>query len=218
MTNEINYEALAAQLRKPAGIDGKEIALRMNESNAHVTQAAIQTLALTKGDIVIEIGPGNGRLSLPIFDLIGNEGQYIAIDYSSDMAASITENLKSTGFSNFQVINADYQNLNLNIPKADALFAVNVLYFIDDLKLFSKQIRQWLQPNARIAFGVRTKEIMEHLPFTRYRFNIRDENEYVDAFKNAGFHNIKINKHHSGIFQFNGVEFNNEFLIIEISG
>lgn len=217
MSQELNYETLAAQLRKPTGNEGINISLKMNESNAHITEAAIRSLALTKGDVVIEMGPGNGRLSLPIFDLIGKEGLYIAIDYSNEMTAEITNNLTQAGFTNFQVINADFQSLNVHTLPANALFAVNVLYFIDNLELFSSKIRQLLKPNARIVFGVRTKEIMNNLPFTRYKFNIRDENEYLGAFKNGGFQKIQITKHHTGVFNFNGVEFNNEFLIIEMS-
>lgn len=213
--NDIDLEnkQAAAQLRKPNGKEGVETSLRMNESNAKITEATIHALTLNKDETVIEIGPGNGLLSLPLFDLIGANGQYIAIDYSEDMIKATQENLIKAGIKNFQVIHENCQTIT-QIPKANAIFAVNVLYFIDDLYSFFMKIRHWLKPNARIAFGVRTKESMELLPFTKYNFNKREESEYFTALEKSGFSQIAINKHDKGYINFKGNDIKNEFLVI----
>jgi len=216
MIEAINYEKLAAQLRRPLGNEGIDIAFKMNESNLKMTEVAINTLAFVKGESVVEIGPGNGMLSLPIFDLIGEKGKYIAIDYSKDMIKVVTDNFANKGRKNFQIIHANCQTDDIKISQTDALFGVNILYFIDDLELLSTKIKKWLKSSARIAFGVRTKEIMDKLPFTQYNFAMRSESEYLDAFKKAAFKKIEVKKYDDGFFNFNNVELKNEFFIISM--
>ena len=66
----------------------------------------------------------------------------------------------------------------------DGLMAVNVLYFIEDLRDFLAKISAWLKPGARVVFGVRS---LGEIPFTRFGFRIRSLEEISQELQANGF-------------------------------
>jgi protein-L-isoaspartate O-methyltransferase len=64
--NNAALEMLASQLACPSGEFGIMLAQKMNESNIKMAALVAKALAPEKGDAVLEVGLGNGMLSLPI--------------------------------------------------------------------------------------------------------------------------------------------------------
>src|SRR5690606_36268358 len=58
--DEEQIKAIAAQLRKPEGEFGKQLGVRMNDSNQYINRNTITTVDPAPGDNILEIGMGNG--------------------------------------------------------------------------------------------------------------------------------------------------------------
>lgn len=212
--NENELKAIAAQLACPSGDSGIAVGEKMNEVNAGIIARSIEALAATAGECIAEIGPGNGILSLPIIEAIGSSGHYIGLERSADMAAQTLEILKIDKTTTIDMHVGDCMSAIIAAHSLDGLIAVNVLYFIDDIDAFFAKILTWLKPGARVVFGVRSQRTLEALPFTRYGFHIRSQEELVAKLTENGFVQVEAN-----YFSETGGSFGNEaamdFLIIK---
>lgn len=188
--NEHELKAVASQLAKPTGETGIAVGEKMNQGNVVMIDASIAALATVAGERILEIGPGNGVLSIPIVRALGDSGSYIALEYSEDMAREANKNLSALLPNGVEIKTGDCLEADIPEESIDGLLATNVLYFIDDIDaLFSKCIA-WLKPKGRAVFAVRSSKTMKSLPFTEYGFNIRPVETLMESLSIAGFTNI----------------------------
>ncbi|WP_370978423.1 class I SAM-dependent methyltransferase [Agaribacterium sp. ZY112] len=184
--DEKELQDLASQFSCPDGDAGLEIAKQMNELNEFITQKAIDALAPQQGETLVEIGPGNAVLSLPILKALGDTGRYLAVEMSAAMAEQARINLRDED-CHVEIYNSSCSDTDIRASSIDALLAVNVLYFIDNLDEFFHQLFLWMKPGGRVVFAIRPEKTLESLPFTQYVFNIRNTQTYVSAMERVGF-------------------------------
>jgi predicted TPR repeat methyltransferase len=96
----------------------------------------------------------------------------------------------------------------------DAVMAVNVLYFIDDLNSFFETIAGWLKPGARAVFGVRSPETIARMPFTQYGFNARCSDEIEALMRASGFNHVDIACYDEGLVSLGDIEIAMDSMII----
>ncbi|MDH5785084.1 MAG: methyltransferase domain-containing protein [Chromatiales bacterium] len=178
---------LAQQLACPLGEAGSEVADRMTATNALIIARCIDALAPQAGETIAEIGPGNGLLSQPIAQALGETGHYIGIEHSALMATKIAENLDTRGGCAITLHQCDYQLAPVNRASLDGLMAVNLLYFIQDLPTLFSTLMQWLKPGGRLVLGVRSAQVMQQFPFSRFGFINREIEEIEQGLLHAGF-------------------------------
>jgi SAM-dependent methyltransferase len=82
--------------------------------------------------------------------------------------------------------------MSASLPEnsVDGLFAVNVLYFIEDLDEFFQQIRGWMKPGSRVVFGVRSDHSLNSLPFIEYEFNVRSPDSIKECMRDNSFSDV----------------------------
>jgi arsenite methyltransferase len=178
--------ALAAQLACPSGEAGLAVAANMNTANARLAQRAIAALAAQPGQHLVEIGPGNGLLSVDLVRALGPAGRYTAIELSPDMARECGANLGGLGAAEVRVLNRDCRAVELAPASVDGIFGTNFVYFLDDLHVFLERACGWLKPGGRLVIGIRSRASMAKLPFTPYGFRLRDAAEILAAMTAAG--------------------------------
>ncbi|MGE3295904.1 MAG: class I SAM-dependent methyltransferase [Porticoccaceae bacterium] len=188
-------QAMAAQLAHPSGEAGTAIAANMNVANARIAEHAIAALAIVPGQSVVEIGPGNGRLSMDLVRQLGEGGHYTAIELSPDMARECRANLDGLSACTVTVVNTDCRATALPPESVDAIFGTNFVYFIDDLTGFLQLAYHWLKPGGRLVIGIRSKTAMAALPFTTFGFCLRESSEIVAAMTAQGWHEIRDDYH-----------------------
>ena len=185
-------EFIAQQLRQPHGAFAKTIAARMNESNRNLYKLVLQHLQLDTGDQVLEIGFGNGHFFKEILNKAERLKLY-GIDFASAMvkaARKDNSDLIRQGLLDVQMGSSD------QLPYAaglfDAVLCINVIYFWDKPFAHLQEIGRVMKPGARFYVGIRTKEIMEKLPFVTPLFKLRGAEEIQLIFGECGFELIQI--------------------------
>ncbi len=212
--DETALRGIAAQLARPSGDAAEQVAAAMNEVNSAITARAIEALAPQAGETIAEIGPGNGALSLPIVEALGQDGRYLGIDLSEDMARTAAATLSAAGAARVDIHNGDCQSAPIEAASLDGLMAVNLLYFIEDLPALLRQIASWLKPDGRAVFGIRSAESLTAMPFTQYGFRIRETAEIEAALRGAGFPNIASSYHDEGMTTLRELEIPIDSIII----
>jgi SAM-dependent methyltransferase len=194
-TEIANLQAMAAQLAHPSGEAGTAIAANMNVANARLAERAIAALAVLPGQSVVEIGPGNGRLSMDLVRRLGEGGRYTAMELSPDMARECRANLGELSACAVNIINTDCRTAALIPESVDAIFGTNFVYFLDDLTQFLQSAYRWLKPGGRLVIGIRSKTAMAALPFTPFGFRLREASEIVAAMAALGWREIRDEYH-----------------------
>lgn len=212
--DESSLKEIARQLSCPVGKNGIATSKKMNALNVFISQKTIEYLAPEQGESIIEIGPGNGLLSLPIIESIGAQGRYFGIDQSADMARLAMSNLQNKACPCVDIICGDSSKAKVENSFADGLLAVNVLYFIDDLTDFFTHIKKWLKPNGRAVFGVRSPKTLNATPVTQYGFHIRTIETIEQSMLEAGFCHVSSTQYDEGMSSFDDIELAIDSVII----
>ncbi len=190
MAKEWSVEELkevAAQLGKPDGENGIKTADRMAQNNAGMTRRAVEIADLQKGDIILEIGPGNAAHLAMVFGAT-QIASYTGLDISETMiteASRINEKFIADGRADFVLSNSETIEFDDNY--FDAVFTVNTLYFWKDPAQYAGEIRRVLKIGGIFVLAIADKKFMEKLPFTKYDFKLYDKNDAVSLLSNAGF-------------------------------
>jgi ubiquinone/menaquinone biosynthesis C-methylase UbiE len=125
----MDLQLLAAQLRKPEGVVGKQIGEVMNNGNLILNQWTIAALDLQDDDYVLEIGMGNG---LFVKDIVSAKPliRYEGLDYSQTMideASKINSTLVQDNKARFTLGTAG--NMPFQDQSFSKIFTINTIYF-----------------------------------------------------------------------------------------
>ncbi|HEY1047911.1 MAG TPA: class I SAM-dependent methyltransferase [Bacteroidia bacterium] len=181
----INWQLVAAQLRKPHGEMADEIGKRMNESNAAMNRLLIKNIELKPGIEILEIGMGNGRFVSELFQK-QTDIHYTGIDYSSEMVnAAKNENLHLGNKVSF--LNLPIESLSSSETLYDIIFTVNTIYFWDEPNKTLAGIRSLLNPNGKLLIAFRPKSIMLEHPFTEFGFTLYSREDAIALLETGGF-------------------------------
>ncbi|GAB3933925.1 class I SAM-dependent methyltransferase [Larkinella terrae] len=188
----MDFEAVAAQLRKPDGEFGKQVGAKMNESNWYINQYLIENLNLKNHDKLLEIGMGNGFF---VKDIFAKEPSvtYTGCDFSETMveeASQLNQSFIDSGQAQFD------RGSTTNLPFAnatfDTVFTINTLYFwekpVDDLA----EIHRILKPEGELLVAIRPESLMKKLPFTQYGFTLYEKEGVIELLTGNGFHMLGV--------------------------
>lgn len=213
--DKLQLQAISKQLAHPDGEMGADISNKMNDTNAFITARAIEALAPKTGEFIVELGPGNGELSCELVQTIGQEGCYLGIEISSDMAKAAESTLRAAGVAKIEVHNGTCHDASVMESSIDGLMAVNVLYFVDDLDGLLKRIRPWFRQGGRCVFAIRPERTLNHIGLQDHGFRIRSPEEIVSAMQPYGFGDISITEFDEGEGQLGELAFPNGSIIIK---
>ncbi|MCG8372510.1 MAG: class I SAM-dependent methyltransferase [Balneolales bacterium] len=204
---------IAAQLRKPEGELGLEVAKRMNESNKAMNLQTIELLNIQDNQLILEIGMGNGAFISNILNAASNI-KYVGCDYSNDMVELASElNAKFVERGVVSFFNASVDKLPVSNHSVDTIFTVNTLYFWKEYSNTFSEFKRVLKPDGMIAITIRPKHTMHNYPPTRYNFNSFTENDLSDLLTENGFKVIRIAHKTEPEADINGNLFNPEFMV-----
>ncbi len=190
----MDFQAVAAQLRKPEGDFGKKVGEHMNTSNEQMNRTAIETMQLGAADTVLEIGMGNGAFCGDILQ-IHPTIRYTGCDFSETMIAEArnrNEEWIQAGRAEFFL--TDATDLPLEADSFTKAFTVNTLYFWPEPPQILAQLRRVLKPGGKLVIGIRPRTVMENLPFVQYGFRTYTADEVEKLLQANGFAQTEIHE------------------------
>jgi len=179
--------AIEKQLSFPEGDSGIEMANMMNETNYTMSKACIESLQISEGNSVLELGHGNGGHIQEVINTQKNV-QYSGLEISSTMkeeAQKMNKEFVITKTAAFYLYNG------LEIPfeqeNFDKIMTVNTIYFWREPLQLMNEINRVLKSEGLFSVTYGKASFLETLPFVRNRFQLRSDEEVIDLAKRAGF-------------------------------
>lgn len=160
----LDASTLAAQLRQPHGDAALSVADSMNRSNGALNRAAIGLLAVTTGERILEIGPGNAAFAPELLQAAGS--RYLGIELSTAMVEAGNQRLAAAGLAERAAVrHGDAHALPVADASMDAALAVNTLYFWPDLAPVLDELARVLHRGGRLCLAFGDAGFMRSLPF-----------------------------------------------------
>ena len=146
--------------------------------------------AAEKGAVIVEIGPGAGHATKEFFNKF-SPSRFYGIEISEAFRNRLKSDTELKPFldaGTFTVHGDDAKDLGF-IPdnSVDAVFAFNVVYFLDPISLYLQEFHRILKPGGSLNFGV--KDIAKNMDQSIYINS--DWDKCLEEMKKAGFENAK---------------------------
>lgn len=114
-------------------------------------RASFDALNPTPGDVIADIGCGNGLLTLELARTLGGEGNVVGIDPSEDMRnAAVT---RCADCPNVEILSGTVTDLPLDTASADKAVSLQVFEYLDDLPGAVAEIKRILKPGGKLVVG-----------------------------------------------------------------
>jgi ubiquinone/menaquinone biosynthesis C-methylase UbiE len=128
----------------------------------------VESLGLTPGMKVADLGSGSGLFTRPIARAIGPGGVAYAVDISAPLLRIVDRSAKEAGIGNVVTVEAAADDPRL--PEAvDLIFVCDTLHHIGGQAGYVKTLRKYLRPGGRIVvidFGERWPQGHEAMRYT----------------------------------------------------
>ncbi|MBI3837726.1 MAG: methyltransferase domain-containing protein [Planctomycetia bacterium] len=143
---------------------GREIAVTMHylgapwlvrESRQREEDCArlLQALDVKPGQVVCDMGCGNGFYTLQLAKLVGEQGSVLAVDIQSEMLHLLSERAKEAQINNIQLVQGTAIDPKLPSGSVDLILLVDVYHEFSHPQQMLKAMRQALKPRGRIALA-----------------------------------------------------------------
>lgn len=131
-------------------VDSWEQHLRAAPAFVQIRQAVLDAAAITTGDIVVDLGAGNGFLSLP---LAASAEHVTAVDLSPAMLAALANSADRSSITNITTVLADVGDYDLPPASVDIVVSSYALHHLtdDDKISLLRRVRLWLRPGGRLV-------------------------------------------------------------------
>ena len=189
LTDE-QIKTLAQQLGKPNGEHGISVANMMHDSNIGMTRSTYSTLNLTDEDSVLELGHGNGK---HIHEVLGGGKNliYTGLEISDLMKLEAeSQMLQRVSFVLYDGVIIPFQENSFT--KA---MTVNTIYFWREPVKLLNEIYRVLKTDGLLAIAFAHKQFMETLPFTKYGFNLYDDEKLASLVTQTAFKLVSTTHH-----------------------
>ncbi|WP_234735999.1 class I SAM-dependent methyltransferase [Tellurirhabdus bombi] len=185
--NETELKELASQLSCPSGENGIKVGAQMEKSNSNMTRSTIDSMNLTGGERVLEIGPGNASHLSYLFDQASNL-TYQGADISETMIGEAQKsNAALMAKNNIAFTLSNGRDLPFERETFHKIFTVNTLYFWPDPAQYATEFFRVLKQGGHFHLAFAQKDFMQKLPFTQYGFQLYDAQKAETLLVEAGF-------------------------------
>lgn len=121
------------------------------QQNSADIEWLIESLQLTEGSVVADIGAGEGDQTLAIAQYVGPNGQVFATELGEDSIQELTESINRAGAENVTVLEGSPTETNLPDGTFDGIYLRRVYHHIGNPPSMNASILQSLKPGGRLA-------------------------------------------------------------------
>ena len=127
------------------------------ESEEHLTQL-VDSLKLSPGMVVADIGAGSGVISLMLAKKVGPGGKVFAVDIQEEMLNVLSKRLRQLKVTNVKPVQGTVKSPNLKPASVDLALMVDVYHEFNYPYEMIEGISKALKPNGRLVFVEYRKE------------------------------------------------------------
>lgn len=121
------------------------------QQNSADIEWLIESLELSNGSVVADIGAGDGDQTLAIAEHIGSEGHIYSTELDEETLEELRENVEWAGLDNVTVLEGNPMQTNLPEECCDAIYMRRVYHHIGNPPAFNASLFQSLKPGGRLA-------------------------------------------------------------------
>ncbi len=114
-------------------------------------RASFDALEPATGDVILDLGCGNGLLTLDLSRAVGPSGRIVALDASDDMLKSARDRCR--GRDNIAFVEATAQASGLPDASVDKVVSLQVFEYFDDLDGPLAELARVMKPGGRLVIG-----------------------------------------------------------------
>ncbi len=148
----------------PRSYMGREIAQTMHYAGApwlmresrqreEDCETLLAALKVQPGQIVCDMGCGNGFYTLPLAKQVGEGGKVLAVDIQPEMLHLLDERAKVEGIENIELITGTQTDPQLAPGSVDLILLVDVYHEFSHPRQMLEAMHKALKPNGRIALA-----------------------------------------------------------------
>lgn len=124
---------------------------RDNREQEEHCETLLKGLKLRPGDVVCDMGCGNGYYTLPIAKLVGKTGRVLAVDIQPEMLHLLDLRAKDAKVLNIEPIQSTVVDPKLPEGEVDLILLVDVYHEFSHPEPMLAAMRKALKPTGRIA-------------------------------------------------------------------
>ena len=113
----------------------------------------LAALNLKPGQIVCDMGCGNGFYTLQLAKLVGDQGRVLAVDIQSEMLHLLSERAKEANITNIELVQGTQVDPKLPAGGVDLILLVDVYHEFSHPDQMLTAMRTALKPKGRIALA-----------------------------------------------------------------
>lgn len=197
------------------GADGERWAAeaeRYDRMSRRFAQLILDTAAPQPGEQVLDVGCGNGAVTLSIARLVDPGGTATGLDISSPMLSVARQRAEAAAVANVDFVRADAQTAEL--AGYDLIVSRFGVMFFDDPQAAFTNLARGLKPGGRMVFTcwrellandwvmIPAAIALEHVPMPELGepggpgpFSLADEAQLQTLLERAGFDDVRIERH-----------------------
>ena len=111
----------------------------------------VKNLNIKPGQVVCDMGCGNGFYTLKLAKLVGETGKILAVDIQPEMLTMLKKSARMAELSNIEPILGTFTDPKLPEGKVDVVFMVDVYHEFSNPVEMLQNIRKSLKPDGRMV-------------------------------------------------------------------
>jgi len=150
-------------------------------------ERVIESLALTPGSRVADLGAGSGYFTFRLAEAVGPTGEVLAVDIDEGMNASLRADVRQRGVGHVEVVLASASDARLPPGRLDLVFSSNTYHHLQDRVAYFDRLRAALAPGGRVALIDFVPAGLFQRRHATERVTLRDEMERAGYVRVASF-------------------------------
>ncbi len=144
-------EYMGRQIARTMHYEGAPWLIRDEREREERCSLVLANLGLQRGMSVCDMGCGNGFYSLPLAELVGDDGQVYAVDIQPEMLELLRERMEQRGVSNITPILGSFWDPRLPAGELELVLMVDVYHEFSHPVEMLAAIRRSLAPNGVVV-------------------------------------------------------------------
>ena len=114
-------------------------------------ERVLETLGITAGMTIADIGAGSGYFTIPMSKMVGADGRILAIDASQEMLDHISRRIEIEKIGNVELFKVGRDDPELPPGGVDLILMVDTIHYIQERTAYAEKLREGLAPGGRLV-------------------------------------------------------------------